>query len=222
MGPAIFLSGGLILAYVVWVTARWKNDAAVVLPSYLLAVTVQCLHFTEEYVTGFQNHFPRLFGYDWSDQRFVTFNMLWTAIFVLAGLGIYRRVQLAYLIVLFLAFIGGIGNGISHLVLSAMYQRYFPRRHHRPLLLDHGHRSACAALRRNTTYSPTIPDTFWLSRPPRSPGPPEVGERFATDRRSQSVSGRSDTLFGIEEVFVGILGKSNSESRLGDGGKKHH
>ena len=33
MGPAImFLSGGLILAYVVWVTGRWKNDVAEVLP----------------------------------------------------------------------------------------------------------------------------------------------------------------------------------------------
>ncbi len=92
MGPAIiFLSGGLMLAYAVWVTARWKNDAAEVLPIYLLAVTVQCLHFTEEYVTGFQHKFPELFGYDWSDPRFVTFNMLWIAAFALAGLGIYRR-----------------------------------------------------------------------------------------------------------------------------------
>jgi len=108
-----FISGGLVLAYVVWVTARWKNDAAEVLPIYLLAVTVQSLHFTEEYVTGFQHQFPRLFGYDWSDPRFVMFNMLWLAAFVLAGLGIYRRVQLAYLIVLCLALIGGVGNGIS-------------------------------------------------------------------------------------------------------------
>jgi hypothetical protein len=52
--------------------------------------------------------------------------MLWLAAFVLAALGVYRRVQLAYLIVIFLALIGGVGNGISHLVLSAMYRRYFP------------------------------------------------------------------------------------------------
>jgi len=127
MGPAIiFLSGGLVLAYAVWLTPRWKNDAAVVLPIYLLAVAVQCLHFAEEYVTGFQHQFPKLFGYDWSDPRFVMFNMLWLAAFVMAGLGIYRGIQLAYLIVLFLALIGGVGNGISHLVLSAMYRRYFP------------------------------------------------------------------------------------------------
>jgi Protein of unknown function with HXXEE motif len=127
MGPAIvLLSGGLVLAYGVWVAARWKNDAATVLPIYLLAIALQCLHFTEEYVTGFQHQFPRLFGEDWSDARFVTFNMLWLAAFVLAGLGVYRRVQLAYLIVLFLALIGGVGNGASHLVLSATYRGYFP------------------------------------------------------------------------------------------------
>jgi hypothetical protein len=127
MGLAtIFLSGGLGVAYGVWVSARWKNDASAVLPTYLLAVAVQCLHFTEEFVTGFQHRFPRLFGSDWSDARFVSFNLLWLAAFVLAGLGAYLRVQLAYLIVLFLALIGGVGNGIGHMALSATYGRYFP------------------------------------------------------------------------------------------------
>lgn len=101
----------MVLAYGVWVAAPLRNDAGAVLPVYLLAIAVQCLHFTEEYVTGFQHQFPRLFGDDWSDARFVTFNMLWLAAFVLAALGVYRRVQLAYLIVLFLALIGGAGNG---------------------------------------------------------------------------------------------------------------
>lgn len=87
MGPAIVhLSGGLVVAYGVWVAGRWKNDAAAVLPICLLAIALQCLHFTGEYVTGFQHQFPRLFGDDWSDARFVTFNML--AAFVLAGLGV--------------------------------------------------------------------------------------------------------------------------------------
>lgn len=127
MGPAIvLLSGGLVVTYGIWVAARWKNDAAAVLPVYLLAIAVQCLHFTEEYITGFQHQFPRLFEDDWSDGRFVTFNMLWLAAFVLAGLGVYRRVPLAYLIVLFLALIGGVGNGTARLVLSATQRRYFP------------------------------------------------------------------------------------------------
>ncbi len=124
--PIIFLSGGLVVCYGVWVAARWKNDAAAVLPAYLIAIAVQCVHFTEEYVTGFQHQFPRLFGDDWSDARFVTFNMLWLAAFALAALGVYRRVPLAYLVVLFLALIGGVGNGASHLVLGAINRGYFP------------------------------------------------------------------------------------------------
>jgi hypothetical protein len=108
----------LVVSYGVWIAARWNNDAAAVLPIYLLAIAVQCLHFTEEY--------PELFGIHWTDARFVTFNMLWLAAFVLAGLGVYRRVQLAYLVVLFLALIGGVGNGASHLILSAMNRGYFP------------------------------------------------------------------------------------------------
>jgi hypothetical protein len=124
--PIILLSGGLVVAYGVWAAARWKDDPAAVLSVYLLAIVVQCLHFTEEYITGFQHQFPKLFGGDWSEARFVTFNMLWLAAFVLAGLGVYRRILLAYLVVFFLALIGGVGNGISHLVLSATYRRYFP------------------------------------------------------------------------------------------------
>ena len=127
MGPAIiFLSGGLIVSYAVWMAAPWKNDAGAVLPIYLLAIAVQCLHFTEEYATGFQHQFPRLFASDWSDMRFVMFNMFWLAAFVLAGWGVYRRISLAYLVVLFLALIGGVGNGLSHLILSAMNRGYFP------------------------------------------------------------------------------------------------
>lgn len=123
---AALLSVGLVIAYLLWVAARWKNDPAAVLPMYLLAIAVQCLHFAEEYVTGFQRQFPKLIGYEWSDARFVTFNMAWLAVFVLAGLGIYRRVQLAYLVALFLALAGGVGNGAGHLLLGATQGKYFP------------------------------------------------------------------------------------------------
>ena len=124
--PVIFLSGGLIIAYGIWAFARWNNDATTVLPVYLLAIAVQCLHFTEEYLTDFQRQFPKLMGGEWSDAHFVTFNMVWLAVFVLAGLGVHRQARVAYVFVIFLALIGGVGNGASHLFLSAVYRRYFP------------------------------------------------------------------------------------------------
>lgn len=128
MGRAVvFLSVGLVISYLFWVATQWKNDPAVVLSVYLLAIVVQCMHFSEEYLTGFQRQFPMMMmGYEWSDARFVAFNMAWLAIFVLAALGVYRRSSLAYLVVIFLALIGGIGNGASHLLLSARQGRYFP------------------------------------------------------------------------------------------------
>ena len=108
--PAAALSVGLIIAYFLWAAARWKNDPAAVLPMYLLAIAVQCLHFAEEYLTGFQRQFPKLIGDEWSDTRFVTFNLAWLAVFVLAAVGVYRRMPLAYLVVLFFALAGGVAN----------------------------------------------------------------------------------------------------------------
>ncbi len=136
MGTAIvLLSIGLAVTYLVWVIGRWKNDPAVVLPAYLLAIAVQCLHFAEEFTTGFPHQFPQLLGGAWSDTQFVIFNMAWLALFVLAALGVYRRVALSYLVVLFLALIGGVGNGLSHLLLCAMEGRYFPGAVTAPLCL---------------------------------------------------------------------------------------
>jgi hypothetical protein len=136
MGSAsALLSAGMVISYLFWIAARWKNDPAAVLPMLLIAIAVQCLHFAEEYLTGFQRQFPKLMGYEWSDARFVAFNLAWLAVFVLAALGVYRRVPLAYLVVLFLALGGGVGNGAGHLVLSATQGRYFPGAATAPLCL---------------------------------------------------------------------------------------
>jgi hypothetical protein len=132
---AVVLSVGLVIAYLLWIAARWKNDSAAVLPTYLFAVAVQCLHFTEEFATGFQRQFPKLMGYEWSDARFVTFNMVWLAVFVLAALGVYVRLPMAYLVVLFFALAGGVGNGAGHLLLCAVQRRYFPGAVTAPLCL---------------------------------------------------------------------------------------
>jgi hypothetical protein len=136
MGPAASVLGvGLVISYIVWIGTRWRDEVAAVLPMYLLAIAVQCAHFTEEYLTRFQRQFPGLVGYEWSDARFVSFNMAWLAAFVLAALGVYQRVPLAYLGVLFLAVGGGILNGAGHLLLSLRQGSYFPGTATAPLCL---------------------------------------------------------------------------------------
>ena len=127
MGPATtLLSLALVAAYYLWVAARWSPVGPRLLPLYLLGITVQCVHFYEEYQSGFQREFPGLLGYQWTDARFVTFNLLWLATFVVAAFGLSRNSRLAYLIVFFFALGGGVGNGLGHLMLSVVQRRYFP------------------------------------------------------------------------------------------------
>jgi uncharacterized protein with HXXEE motif len=151
MGRAvILLSVGLVIAYLVWIAARWNNDPVAVLPMCLLAIAVQCVHFCEEFLTGFPRQFPKLLGNDaWSDAQFVAFNMAWLTLFVLAALGVYRRVALAYLVIFFLALAGGVGNGLGHLLLSATQGRYFPGAFTAPLCLLVGIALLLRLFRRN-------------------------------------------------------------------------
>ena len=132
---AALLTVSLIVSYLLWIAAPWRNDPVSIVPIYLLAIVVECVHFGEEYLTGFQRQFPKLMGYEWSDARFVAFNMAWLAVFVLAALGVYRRVAFAYLVVLFLALGGGVGNGAGHLLLCVTQGRYFPGAATAPLCL---------------------------------------------------------------------------------------
>ena len=127
MGPAVgLLSLGLIAAYAIWASMKLNDDSTAILPLYLTGIALQCLHFCEEYLTGFQREFPELLGYEWSDARFVVFNLIWLSLLVIAAAGVHSGIRPAYLIVIFFALAGGLGNGLGHLALSIAQQRYFP------------------------------------------------------------------------------------------------
>jgi hypothetical protein len=127
MGPAVgLLSVVLIAAYAIWANMKLNDDSIDILPLYLTGIALQCLHFCEEYVTGFQREFPELLGYEWSDTRFVVFNLIWLSVFIAAAVGVHRGIRPAYLIVVFFAMAVGIGSGLGHPALSIVRQRYFP------------------------------------------------------------------------------------------------
>lgn len=128
MGRAtIFLVVAMVVCYALWVRRTEWPPAETVVRVYALAVLVQCAHLVEEYLAGFYRVFPPVFGADpWSEQRFLIFNVVWLTIFVLAGVGLLRGRRVAYLVALFLAIGGGIGNGLGHLALSAREGGYFP------------------------------------------------------------------------------------------------
>jgi hypothetical protein len=135
--PIVILALGLLVAFAVW-AARGAGAGAPapgLLAAYLAGLAVMAAHVGEEYLTGFQHRFPALFGFDWSDGRFLAFNGTWLAVFALAGLGLRRRVALAYLVAWFFALIGGIANGVGHLLLCLWQGGYFPGALTAPLCL---------------------------------------------------------------------------------------
>jgi hypothetical protein len=101
---------------------------------FLIGLAVQCLHFTEEFVTRFQDRFPALLGlHAWSENFFVVFNLIWLSIWVLSAVGLVKGYRLALFPVWFFA-IGGIVNGIAHPLLALLVEGYFPGLITSPLL----------------------------------------------------------------------------------------
>ena len=128
MGRAVSpLVLALAVSYLLWIGQPTLRPTRGLLVTYASAVLVQCAHLVEEYTTGFYLAYPPILGAaPWSASRFLGFNFAWLAIFVVAGFGIARSWRSAYLVALFLALGGGIGNGLGHLVLSARRGGYFP------------------------------------------------------------------------------------------------
>ena len=130
MGNAIGgLAGGFVIAWFVWLFGSYQNKKASkkLLILYASGIIIQCIHFTEEYYTGFQQKFPLLISdYSWSDPQFVWFNGVWMMVFIASAFGIRQKISLAYLFAWFFVLIGEIGNGIFHPALSLYTGSYFP------------------------------------------------------------------------------------------------
>jgi hypothetical protein len=130
MGPAVTgLSVGLVVAFALWIASYESLDrvrSGRIQLLYGAALAVQILHFLEEYVTGFQREFPGFWGYEWSGSLYVTFNLVALGVFLLAGVGMLAGVRLAFLLVWFMAVVGGLGNGVLHTAVTLSRGTYFP------------------------------------------------------------------------------------------------
>lgn len=128
MGRAtILLVVTLVVCYALWVRRSGWPAAKSIIGIYAVAVVVQCAHLFEEYRTGFYRVFPPVFGADpWSARRFLTFNLVWLTVFLIAGFGLVRGRRGAYLVATFLAIGGGILNGLGHIALTFREGGYFP------------------------------------------------------------------------------------------------
>jgi hypothetical protein len=120
----------MVVAFVCYLRTSYRAMPKVerVLPIYLIALAIQFLHFTEEYIYGFQSRVVEIMpGVPPFDANvFVGFNMIAYCLFLLAGLGMYRGMKSPMIIVWFFVFGGVIGNAIWHPLLAFRVGGYFP------------------------------------------------------------------------------------------------
>ena len=128
-GPSV-LYGVAVAALILTIVRRPAKYSAPdidgIIALYLIGIACQCLHFTEEFVTGFYVRAPEFLGFvRWSTEFFVTFNLSWIAIWLFGAVGLQRRMRTAFFPVWFFA-IGMVGNAIWHPLLCLATGGYFP------------------------------------------------------------------------------------------------
>jgi hypothetical protein len=120
---------------VTWLVILWMSVEHIGLPSaddflpcFFAALVIQCLHFAEEFRTDFKTFFPTLYGGSpYSDNLFVTFNMVAYAVFTTCAVSVfYLHARYLLMPALFFIVYGAVGNAISHTVWSAVARAYRP------------------------------------------------------------------------------------------------
>lgn len=119
----------MVVAFVCYLLTSYREMPQVerVLPIYLIALAIQFLHFTEEYVYGFHQRIAEVMAGmpPFDGNVFVAFNMIAYCLFLLAGLGMYKGMKFPMIIVWFFAVVV-LGNAIWHLLLTLRVGGYFP------------------------------------------------------------------------------------------------
>lgn len=119
----------MVVALVCYLRTSYREMPKVerVLPIYVAALALQFLHFTEEYVYGFDQRVTEIMAGmpPFNINVFVAFNMIAYCLFLLAGLGMYKGIKFPMIIVWFFA-IAFLGNAIWHLLLTLRVGGYFP------------------------------------------------------------------------------------------------
>jgi hypothetical protein len=120
----------MLVAFVCYLRTSYREMPQVerVLPLYLIALAIHFLHFTEEYVYGFHLRVTEIMAGmpPFAENVFVAFNMIAYCLFLLAGVGMYRGMKSAMIIVWFYVIAGVLGNSIWHLLLAFRVGGYFP------------------------------------------------------------------------------------------------
>ena len=93
---------------------------------YMVAISLHCMHFLEEFLTGFHLRFPALLGLQaWTVEFFVTVNLACIALWSLSAAGIWSGLRLAYFPLWFLV-IAMLANCAAHPAFALLTGGYFP------------------------------------------------------------------------------------------------
>ena len=119
----------MAVSFVCYLLTSYREMPGVeqVLPVYLVALAIQFLHFTEEYIYGFQFRVTEITTGmpPFNPKVFLAFNMIAYCLFLLAGLGMYKGLKFPMIIVWFFA-ICVLANAIWHLLFTIKVGGYFP------------------------------------------------------------------------------------------------
>ena len=118
----------IIVTYIIYLNTFYKHTPKPdrILPLYLLLLSVQFLHFTEEFLTDFHIEVPKLIGQEaYSLEYWLTFNMVAYFIFTIGGIIIFKRLKEFMIIPLFFIITGVILNSIGHILISIYVGSYF-------------------------------------------------------------------------------------------------
>ena len=129
MGSVALFIPGIIISYLIYLKTfyYYSHQSDKLLTLYLLALAIQLIHFTEEYLTGFTTALPKLLGsVPYPVDYWLTFNMVAYALFILGGIVLYKRIKEYMIIPLFFILFGVLFNGIAHVLLSIYVKGYFP------------------------------------------------------------------------------------------------
>jgi hypothetical protein len=126
----IFFIPAMVIAYFFYLTKSYGREINTnsLLPVYLICIAIQLLHFTEEFIYGFHERLPDLMiGIPAEETNlFVSFNMIAYSFFILAAVGIYKKIEFLMIIVWFFAIAAVVFNVIGHLVYALRVGGYFP------------------------------------------------------------------------------------------------
>jgi hypothetical protein len=126
----VILGGAALVSLVGWLLTSYHYpvQSKRVIALYLLAVSVQIIHLSEEYAFGFPIEFSALFGgKDWSLHSFLmTFVFGFGFVWVASAAGMLYQVRIANYFVWFYALGAGLINAIAHFIFPILAGGYFP------------------------------------------------------------------------------------------------